>query len=540
MTLWRTALAFVLATFAIVLVASAAATASSATQVSVYATGLFNPKGSVFGEDGALYVAESGPPGKVTVPLPVNFGGSGPVGRTARVSRIPRGGGRREDFVTRLPSIGLYGGVEMLGAASVAMLDGQLYEVAAGHISVSPAVSRVSPDGTLTKVADIGKWNDAHPPPPGNGDAVPKGNPFDMVAWQGKLWISDGNYNEVLKVDPQTGKIDLVYREDDPVTVGMTVGSDGIYIAQYGPAPYLPGTARIDKITADGKVHKGVVKGLQTAIDVAFSHDGTMYVLEYAQKFSAKKLRYVEYTGQLLRIGKDGSQHPVVRKLMFPTSVTTGPDGALYVDNYGNEANHGEGQILRVVPGASTVTAPRVPPPTVKGAYDIPQNNKIVKGPAKANEKVTIIEPIKVTAWGYEPKTLTVNVGDKVAFFNSGKIAHTTTASNGAFDTGLIHHNETAVVTMKKPGTFHYFCQPHPWMKGTIIVKGSASGGGNETSSGGGGGSAPSLSIGAVVLVMGAILAAVFGMAWLARRKHEDEEEKKEHPPVPGPTGGGE
>lgn len=522
-------MALFLATLAILVVGPAAAEPAK-TQVTVYATGLYNPKGTVFDQDGTLYVAESGPPGKVTVPLPVNFGGSGPVGRTARVSKIPKGGSR-EDFVTNLPSIGLYGGVEMLGAAGVAILDGQLYEVAAGHISVSPAVNRVAPDGTLTKVADIGKWNDAHPPPPGNGDAVPKGNPFDMVAWQGKLWVSDGNYNEVLKVDPHTGKIELVYREDDPVTVGMTVGPDGIYIAQYGPAPYLPGTARIDKITADGKVHHGVVKGLQTAIDVAFGQDGTMYVLEYAQKFSAQKLRYIEYTGQLLRIGKDGSQHPIVTKLMFPTSVTTGPDGALYVDNYGNEANKGEGQILRVVPGAAAVTAPRVPPPTVKGAYDIPSNNKIVKGAADTQNKVTIIEPVKVLSWGYSPRTLTINVGDKVAFFNSGQIAHTATASNGAFDTGLVRNNQTAVVTFDKPGTFKYFCQPHPWMKGVIIVKGSASGGGDQTSSGGGGGSAPSLSWAAVVLVMGAILAGVFGLAWLARRKREEP-----LPPASGPS----
>ncbi len=535
MTLRRTALALVLALLATFLAASAAAKPVG-TRVSVYATGLFNPKGAVFGADGALFVAESGPPGNVTVPLPVNFGGSGPVGRTARVSRIPSGGGRREDFVTNLPSIGLYGGVEMLGAASVTMLDGQLYEVAAGHISVSPALNRVSPSGELTKIADIGKWNDDHPPPPGNGDAVPKGNPFDMVAWQGKLWISDGNYNEVLKVDPATGKIDLVYREDDPVTVGMTVGPDGIYIAQYGPAPYLPGTARIDKITSDGKVHRGVVKGLQTAIDVAFGRDGTMYVLEYAQRFSAKKLRYIEYTGQLLRIGKDGSKHTIVRDMTFPTSVIAGRDGALYVSHYGNEANHGEGQILRVVPGATAVAAPHVPPPTVKGSYDIPQNNRIVKGASKTAKRITIVEPGDVQKWGYTPSTLTVQVGDKVAFFNEGKIAHTATASNGAFDTGLIHHNETAVVTMAKPGTFAYFCQPHPWMKGTIIVKGSAAAGGGQSSGGGGGVSAPSLSIVAVVLVIGTIIAGVFGLAWLARKKPEAEPP----PPVAGPTGSGE
>ena len=58
----------------------AAPAGAAPTKVTVYGTGLFNPKGIVFGPDGTLYVAESGPPGDVTVPLPVNFGGSGPIG----------------------------------------------------------------------------------------------------------------------------------------------------------------------------------------------------------------------------------------------------------------------------------------------------------------------------------------------------------------------------------------------------------------------------------------------------------------------------
>ena len=64
------------------------------TQVTVYATGLVNPKGMAFFDD-SLYVAESGKPGKVDVPLPVNFGGKGPIGRNARVSRIDEGERKR-------------------------------------------------------------------------------------------------------------------------------------------------------------------------------------------------------------------------------------------------------------------------------------------------------------------------------------------------------------------------------------------------------------------------------------------------------------
>src|SRR4051794_19271796 len=197
--------------------------AQTATQVQVYASGLINPKGMAFTADGALYVAEAGQPGDVMVPLPVNFGGTGPVGTNARISRIAPGG-QRADFVTGLPNVGLYGGIEMLGATGMAVLGGTLYELAAGHITVSPALSRVTPDGALQHVADVGAYNRAHPVGGDNGDAVPMGNPFDLVAMNGNLFITDGNFNRVLKVTPDGAITLLADFGGDPTSVGAAAG----------------------------------------------------------------------------------------------------------------------------------------------------------------------------------------------------------------------------------------------------------------------------------------------------------------------------
>lgn len=465
--------------------AAARPAAQTPTTVQVYASGFVNPKQITFGPDGTLYVAEAGAPGDVTVALPSGYGGSGPIGRNGRISRVPPGSGQRQDLVTGLPNIGIYGGIEMLGASGVAFLNGQLYEVAAGHITASPLLSRVAPDGTMTTVADVGAFNRDNPPPADNGDAIPTGNPFGMIAYQGNLYITDGNYNRVLKATPDGSLSIIAAFANDPTTTGISLGPDGnFYVAQFGLEPYLAGSSHIDRVTPDGQITEGVVKNLTNAIDTAFAPDGTMYVLQFVSQFDAVQRRYAPFGGKVLRVLPDGSTQPVVTNLMFPTAMTFGPDGALYVTNYGNEGNEGEGQVLRITLGDTPATGPDVPAPVLpqseasaapsrSGAA--PAGSATAAAPASAaTVAVTIVEPTDPTQWGFSPNNLTAHVGDTVAVTNSGKVSHTMTAANGDFDTGLVKGGDTVTFTLTKPGTIQFFCQPHPWMKGTITVEGSA------------------------------------------------------------------
>jgi plastocyanin len=503
-----------------------AAGAQSETTVEIYASGLINPKGMAFADDGTLYVAESGAPGDVMVPLPVNFGGEGPIGTNARVSKVAPGG-EREDAITGLPNIGLYGGVEMLGAGSVTNLDGQLYEVAAGHMTISPELSRINAEDELEPIADIGLFNKNNPPPPSNGDAVPLGNPYDLVASDGNLYITDGNFNRVLKVTPE-GEISIFAAwEFSPVTVGAAVGPDGsIYVSQFSPAPYTPGSARIDKIDLDGTITEGVVTNLTTPIDIAFAPDGTMYVLRYAAEFSPEQKRYIAFGGEVQRVLDDGSVEPVVTNLVFPSALEFGPDGALYVTNYGNEANEGQGQVLRVVPGNTSVAGPDVPAPDESGTY---ANAQPTAPPVEGVEPVgtvTIVEPAETMQWGYDPSSITIETGQALTFTNSGRIGHTATADDGSFDTGLLENGQSATIQFDNPGEFPYFCQPHRWMLGTIIVEGESTGGTAAGAVFDDDPDPPSISFARAALFAGVLIALVFGAAYAMRRpSHHAPEE---------------
>jgi plastocyanin len=161
---------------------------------------------------------------------------------------------------------------------------------------------------------------------------------------------------------------------------------------------------------------------------------------------------------------------------MFPTAMTFGPDGALYVSNYGNESNDGQGQIVRVVIGGQPAIGPAVPAPDESRSYALAQPTPVGQAAATADlaGTVSMVEPADPTQWGFDPKTLTVQAGQAIRFTNSGKIAHTATQSQGAFDTGFLKNGESATLTFDTPGTLMFFCQPHPWMQGTIVVEGES------------------------------------------------------------------
>ena len=51
---------------------------------------------------------------------------------------------------------------------------------------------------------------------------------------------------------------------------------------------------------------------------------------------------------------------------------------------------------------------------------------------------------------------------------------HTATSTTGAFDSGDIAQGESFSVTFTTPGTYDYFCTPHPTMTGQIVVQAAA------------------------------------------------------------------
>ena len=77
---------------------------------------------------------------------------------------------------------------------------------------------------------------------------------------------------------------------------------------------------------------------------------------------------------------------------------------------------------------------------------------------------------VTISNFQFSPSTITVHVGDTITWTNHGPSAHTATASNGSFDTGLLQKGTSASHTFTQAGTFTYFCRIHPFMHGTVLA----------------------------------------------------------------------
>ena len=78
---------------------------------------------------------------------------------------------------------------------------------------------------------------------------------------------------------------------------------------------------------------------------------------------------------------------------------------------------------------------------------------------------------VSISGYAFKPVSVTVAVGSRVTFTNHDATAHTATSNKPAFDTGTLKPGHSGTVTLKKAGTYTYYCQFHAFMHGTVIVK---------------------------------------------------------------------
>jgi plastocyanin len=81
---------------------------------------------------------------------------------------------------------------------------------------------------------------------------------------------------------------------------------------------------------------------------------------------------------------------------------------------------------------------------------------------------------VTIRSFTFFPDTVRIRPGDEVIWVNcetQNQDYHTSTSTTGVWNSGAINRGEFYARTFSAAGTFNYFCEPHPFMTGAVIVQ---------------------------------------------------------------------
>ena len=354
-------------------IAAAPAYAQLSSNATVFANGLEAPRGLKFGPDGDLYVAEAGMGGTVStvgscaqVPPPI---GSYLGGNSGRISKLDRSGNRTtvaSGFPSTLAAQG-----DLQGVADIAFLNGTLYAVTAGggcshgNASLPNIIARVdTKSGSWKAIVNLSQFVQSHPAAyPDAADFEPDGVFYSLIAYDNRLYTLEPNHGQLFSTSASGDireEIDISKQQGHIVPTSVAVNNGKFYIGNLGLFPITPDSSKVMSFDIGAcpwpflfgfgcgdEIQQlrlsGSRAGFTTVVAVDFGPDGLLYALELNDAAGFPMPPFG--VGKVVRLNRAGVIEDVATGLSVPTGMTFGPDGYLYVSNFGAAPT---GQILRI------------------------------------------------------------------------------------------------------------------------------------------------------------------------------------------------
>jgi plastocyanin len=81
-------------------------------------------------------------------------------------------------------------------------------------------------------------------------------------------------------------------------------------------------------------------------------------------------------------------------------------------------------------------------------------------------------ETVEIADFAFAPEELTIAAGSSVTWVNMDpNLPHTATSDDEVFDSGSLTEGAEFSFTFDEAGTYAYFCQVHPTMRGSVVVE---------------------------------------------------------------------
>lgn len=77
---------------------------------------------------------------------------------------------------------------------------------------------------------------------------------------------------------------------------------------------------------------------------------------------------------------------------------------------------------------------------------------------------------IQIRNFAFVQNNISVRPGTTVTWINCDAVTHTSTHDNNVWDSGSLTPGSRFQRTFSTAGSFPYHCDPHPSMKGTVVV----------------------------------------------------------------------
>lgn len=316
-------------------------------QVAEVANGLLRPAGMAWHPQGALLIAEAG---------------TGLLDQSAGLSlRRPDGtvGRLVSGLFSRPDATGLPNGVRVhVSPDGERML--YMAETRRDRAWILPLADGSSPTGPQLPLGPLPPWELA--PALVEPGTNPLAGPVE-IGFQatGALWIFQATPGRLLLESSEgrrlwSGNLGTLADPAGAVTsvttlvTGLDHGADRTFVTLAAGCPFPRGSGQLMALNPGGELELQV-GGLDTPVDVAVGPDGTVWILEFGTFLPGGSCtdpdRYVPGSGRLRRLAPDGSAPMVLTQLDSPAGVLVAPDGTLYISEFY------PGRILRIRPGLS-------------------------------------------------------------------------------------------------------------------------------------------------------------------------------------------